>query len=495
MTTPSAVSRVPARLVAIALAIAVAVAMLASPATAWADDALAREHFGKGVALYDRKQYALALESFRAAYTEKASPGIKQNIALSLKGLGRNVEAATAFDEALDEGADTLKPETRAAIERELAELSKLVATVRPRFIAAADRRPLDDVRVTVAPGSAPGAKVTLSPAASRRPIRLEPGIYVFTAHHEGLADPPEKRLSLLAGSPVDATFELGTPPAVPGTLTIKPSVPNATVQVDGGAAKEGTWTGPLAPGMHRVVVSAPGYQTTPLNPTIAAGTSVEYSVVLLPATELPPAYTAPVRRPPPPPKKRYLVPMLAYEGQSFRLGPILGERSGGTKRPFTGGSFGLRAGYRASPVFALELYGDVGRLSESYALTPAAAQSSTDVVHWQLAPLLRFATLGSVRFTAAMGFGVHGLIVDADIRTGSGATARSSTLKGSGVAASWLGDIGMQLDIGPLFLEAVAFFDMHGVGTTRENDSNQRMFLSSPGTRAGLRAGLGIPF
>ena len=91
------------------------------PALARADEEAARVHFRKGVELYDRKQYKEALESFKAAYAEKQSAGIKQNIALCLKGLGYTVEAATALDEALDEGQSTLKPETKAGIERELA--------------------------------------------------------------------------------------------------------------------------------------------------------------------------------------------------------------------------------------------------------------------------------------------------------------------------------------------------------------------------------------
>jgi hypothetical protein len=99
------------------------------------------------------------------------------------------------------------------------------------------------------------------------------------------------------------------------------------------------------------------------------------------------------------------------------------------------------------------------------------------------------------VRFTVATGIGAHGLSVDADVNRGAGITAKSRSRNGSGVAASWLVDLGMQLDVGRLFLEAVAFFDMHGVGTTRDDATNERMFLSSPGTRAGLRAGLGIPF
>ena len=62
---------------------------------------------------------------------------------------------------------------------------------------------------------------------------------------------------------------------------------------------------------------------------------------------------------------------MIAYEGQSMRLAPALGENAGGTKRAFTGVSVGLRAGYRASRSFALELYGDVGQVTETYAICP----------------------------------------------------------------------------------------------------------------------------
>lgn len=479
---------------AIVTAVVMAAALLLWPRVARADDTLAREHFRRGIAHYDKKQYEAALEAFNAAYAEKPSAGIKQNIALSLKGLGRNVEAATAFDEALDEGGSSLKPETRAAMERELAELSKLVATVRLKLIAAADKQPLPDVRVTVTPlGSQ--KTVTLVGAAANRPVRLEPGIYVFTAHHDGLADPPEKKLSLLAGSPVDATFEIGTPRAPPGTLTVMPNVPNAIVSVDGGEGRLGGWTGQLAEGAHRIVVSAPGYPATSTIVTISSGTIVEYPVNLLPPTDLPPVYTRPARKPVPPPKARYIVPALSYDGQSFRVASVLGERSDGAKRQFTGGAVGVRGGYRVTRIFALELYGDVGRLEDDYTITSATAESSTTVVHWQITPMVRFATVGKVRFTAATGFGAHGLVVDADINTGAAAAAKSFTRKGSGVAGSWLLDLGLQIDVGSLFLEAVAFFDMHGVGTTRDSDTNERMFLSSPGTRTGLRVGLGIPF
>ncbi len=468
-------------------ALAIVLAFVLTSLGAHADEAAARTHFRRGVELYDKRQYAPALESFRAAYAEKPAAGIKRNIALCLKGLGRPVEAATAFDEALDEGEDSIKPDVRAAMQQELAELAKVVATVRLTVVGAGDKRPLGNAIITV-------DNVALAPNALRRPVRLEPGIHVFGAHVEGLGDPPEKKLSLLAGSPVDATFEIGERL---GTLTITPSVPDAVVQVDGTEPRRGVWSGKLLPGPHRVVVSAPDYQTQTTDVVVSSDAKVDYAISLLKPGDLPPAYTVPPRKPPPAQKSRYLVLMIAYEGQSMRLAPALGEGTAGAKRAFTGASIGVRAGYRASRSFALELYGDVGQVRETYAISPATAESTTKIVHWQLTPMLRFTTIGWIRFTTGTGVGVHGLAVDADVATKNTLTMTTTraTHKGSGVAASWLVDLGMQFDVGPLFLEAVAFFDMHGVGTTRDNATNERLLYSSPGTRAGIRVGLGIPF
>jgi PEGA domain len=464
-----------------------ACALLARTAPARADDARARQYFKQGVELYDKKQYQPALEQFQKAYGEKASPGIKQNIALCLKGLGRPVEAATAFDEALDEGQGTLKPEVRAAMEHELEGLAKLVATVRLTVVSSADRKPVEAAAVTV--DGAP-----LSAAQLRRPIRLEPGIHVFDAHAPPLADPPQKKLSLLAGSPVDATFEMGPPPpAPPGTLTVKPNILDAAVEVDGAAVASTAWPLRLPAGKHHVVVSAPGYTTVTAEIIVSPDAGIEYPITLTkPGTVLP---YDPGERKAAPLKKRYLVPSIAYAGQSLRVAPILGERSGGSKRNFNGASLGVRAGYRLGKNFALELFGEFGKADASYVIDSAKTETSTNVLHWQLTPGVRFSTPGGIRFVGGMGVGVHGQLVDADVVTLDGATTNARTVKGIGVSASWLGDLGIQVDVGSLFLEALGFLDVHGVGTTRDKVTDQRIFLSSPSTRGGIRIGVGIPF
>ncbi|MDB4945094.1 MAG: hypothetical protein JWP97_4628 [Labilithrix sp.] len=463
-----------------------AVLMVLAGATgnARADEAAARVAFKRGIDLYDKKQYAAALESFQKAYAERPSPGIKQNIALSLMGLGRNVEAATALDEALDEGRGVLKAETRAAMEQALAELTKSVATVRFTFASSVDHAALEGAIVSV-------DGQPLSAAASRRPVRLAPGIHVFAAHVAQLADPPEKKLSLLAGAPVDATFEHGAPV---GALTVLPSVPGATVQVDGQPVAPGAWPVTLREGSHRVVASAPGFQTTTADVAVSAGVSIEYPLAMLAPGDAPGAYGARATKPPKPPKRRYVVPMVAYEGQSFRHSLLLQERPGGSRHAYTGGAFLLRFGYHLDDYIAVEAHGEIGQMRTTYHLGDSADESSSRVLQWQLAPGLRFTTTGPLRLTVGTYFGIHGQSVTTEVAAASNG-APAHTYRGGGVSVSWLGDLGVQIDVGSLFLELVGFLDVHGVGTTREDVTDLRMFYSSPSTRVGARLGLGIPF
>lgn len=464
----------------LAAALALAFSLVAGPALA--DDAAARQQFRHGVELYDKKQYAEALEAFRAAHRERPSAVIKQNIALSLVGVGRPVEAATAFDEALDEGKTTLAPETRAAIERELAELDKSIATLELRLVVAADRRPIEEAAVRV-------DGVLLPRAALNRPIRLAPGVHVIAAHVDGFADPPEKRLGFVAGSPVDATFEVGAPI---GTVTLRPDVPGSSIKIDGALVGYGTWTGLLAAGSHRIEVTAPDSRTTATEIVVTAGVAVDYPIALARAGEVPPPYAAPERAPPKKPKSSYALVAGAFQGENLQLSSALGEPAAGTRRDLKGGSFGVRAGHRLSRFFSAELHGELGSMSTSYRLLPAdTGDTTTTAVAWQLTPALRFSTLGGVRFTTGTGIGVHGMRLDCTPPAGPTRTSRA----GTALTPSWLIDFGSQIDVGPLFLEGLLFVDVHGVGTLRDDATAERLLLASPAARFGVRVGLGLAF
>lgn len=461
-------------------------AVLFAASDARADEEAARAAFKKGVELYDRKSYAEALQAFQTAYAEKPSAGIKQNIALCLEALGRSVEAARAFDEALDEGGDALKPATRAAIERKLEDLDKIVATVHLKVLGA-DNKPLESAVVSV--DGAP-----LPPGALRRPIRLAQGIHTFTAHVEGFPDPPSKKLALLLGQPVDATFVIAAAgeAGAASTLEVRANVEDAVIRIDGVDVGHGTWSGKVPPGSHQLEVSAPDYRTAIIDVTVpSSATAIEYPIVLTKIGEAPGAYDH-VDRKPPREKKLYIVPTLALDGASYRLSAVLDEPPSGTRRAFAGAALGVRAGYRFTKVVAAELHAEAGVLASKYKVKDTdPLEAKTNVGHWQLTPMIRLTTPGRVRFTAGTGFGVHGATVDAKLVRGPTTVDK----KGSGVGLSWLLDAGGQLDAGPLFIEGVIFLDIHGVGAVRDRESDERLLQASPGARVGARIGLGIPF
>lgn len=477
--------------------VAISVAFVLFARSAHADDEKARVHFKRGIDLYDKKQYEPALEAFRAAYAEKPSPGIKQNIALSLKGLGKNVEAATAFDEALDEGRESLKPDTKAAMEHELTDLAKIVATVNLKIVAMPERTAIENATLTV-----DGHPV--APAAIRRPLRLEPGIHVFRAKAPGFSDPPEKKLSILAGQPVDATFELTAPG---GMLVVKPNVKEAVVRVDGTSYPPGPFAQRVADGTHRVSISAAGYQTMTFDAVVQNGATVEYPIGLLPGTDEPIGeYQAPVRKPPPKTRRFYIVPAVSGATESLRFAAALREDVGGARRSVGGFAVGARAGYRMGKYFAIELIGEGGSQSSKYRSSATGVAGATEVderalsvTHWMIMPALRFTTEGSVHFTIGSGLGVSGRSVECVLpRIGSGTTPQTQavTITGKGVGVGWLLDAGIQFDLGAsLFLEVVGFLDMHGIGPVRDDVKDERMFFASPATRLGVRTGLGIQF
>lgn len=463
---------------------------LAFAGVARADEAAARQHFKRGIELYDAKKFAEAEKAFRDAYAERPSAGIKQNIALSLKGQNKIVEAATLLDEALDEGQTTLKPETKSAIERELADLAKLIGTVNVKIVTLADRKPVDNATLVVDD----------VPRNWHRPIRVTPdAVHVFKAHVDGVADPPEKRLAPVAGAPVDATFEVG---AATGTLTIRPNVPNAAIAVDGTVVAHGTWTGPLSPGVHRVTIAASDYQTTTADVTITSGTAMDYQVVLGRPVGEAPRYEGATPPPPPgPDKKWYVLPLVGFDSTAYRFGPGLREPDTGTKRQVSGYTLGARGGYRFSRFFAFELLGEYGSGNIDYTLAKNTGGSDTTVWHWQITPSIRFTTIGKARFTVGGGLGLAGTGVDATLRPPPPAPSTPATIdrkSDSTIGATTMFDVGFQADTGPVFLFLTLFAEFRGVkGLNADvgDKKDQAMLMSSPATRGGAHFGIGIPF
>lgn len=452
--------------------LALAFVLFALPARA--DEGLARRHFKAGIELYDRGAYAEALEAFQKALAQKPSAGIEQNIGLTLKALGRNAEAASSFDRALERGATTLKPETRAAIERELAGLEPLIATV--HLQATTEAKVPVAASITI---EGPGGTRTVEIG---RPVRLEPGAYVLTGHAAGFADPAPKKLAFVPGPPVPVSFVFLTPAVASerekGTLQVTANVPHARIAVDGLEVGQGTWTGRLAPGMHALSVSAPGWRTATADVSIPPSGSVDFPIALVVASDAPPAYVAPTFRIP----KRKVFSVaggVALDTTSYRLGVPLGEPAPyGRRRGFGGLALSARADWHFTTRLSIELFGEASGANATYALDDGASRT-TKLTRWQATPMLRFTTPGKIRVSGATGFGVHGLRVDSGDRDATG------------IHASWRLEGGMQFDAGPIFLEGALFLDVHGVGNV--GDDAGRYLYASPATRGGIRFGLGL--
>jgi hypothetical protein len=468
-------------------------------APAFADEAAARAHFSKGIDLYDKKQFAGAQTEFEAAYKEKPSAGIKQNIALCLKGLTKYAEAATAFDEALDEGKDTLKPETKQAIERELAELSKIVATVQVT-IAGADEKRVAETVVSIQPAGQPVH--ALAAGAQRRPIRLMPGMYTFSAKIPGVPPAEPKKLALISGAPTEITF--GGEQAGQSTLNIHANVPEAVIKIEGVEVGKGQWQGPVAANKKlRVEVSAPNHKPLAFDMTVPANSTVDSPINLQPLGGSAPS-TAGGAQPEKPRGRVYIALTGSLEGSSYRLSQAVdAPTASGLRKAYGGGSLGGRVGFLLSKLFAIEGFVEVGVAGTT--LDPSAVSGGNKVkstiAHWMVMPMLRFQTPGKVRFVAGTGVGVHGISMKQEEQlTSSNAiggtnVSTGKTTDAAGIAFAWLVDAGAQFDLGPLFLEAALFLNLHGVGPVEEDASKRRALLASPAVRSGLRVGLGIPF
>jgi hypothetical protein len=144
----------------------------AGPADAPADKVDAKSLMQSGLKLLKAKDYLGALAVFRDAYARFPGAKILLNIGTTLKLLGRDAEAANAYQRYLDAGdAD---PTKQADVAKAIAELDARVGVLAVRVIPD-------------------GAEVQLGdewlPAAQARAVRVAPGGYTLHARHAGYED------------------------------------------------------------------------------------------------------------------------------------------------------------------------------------------------------------------------------------------------------------------------------------------------------------------
>ena len=451
--------------------------------TAAADDAAARRHFREGVRLYDATppDYERALAEFRAAYAEKASPSIQRNIALCLRGLGRNLEAIDALEAMLRDGAGRLKPDVEAAAKKAIAEMSAEIATIRIRVVPS---------NATV---SIDGADVPTERLAA--PIRVAAGAHAIAARAPGFAD-AERRVTVAAGDrDVDVALEAKPRAAgARGRLRVHASSKDASISIDGVPIATGAWEGELTAGKHRVEARAPGLPPWGDEVDVGAGAVAEVEIRLGEgdiAARPPPidaggAGSAPA--PEEPVRRTYLLLGLDVVTGVRTLSPIVFDEQFPTTRGATGAGLMAKLSLRVTGVVFLEGFADVGFMNSKTYASPHYPQTSTrlEITYADIGPEVRLRTRGSrVRFSAGTGLLAHAEGAKATL----GETASSTTtVEGGGVSVGWLGELGLEVSVSRrVSLDTALFFTAHGVAGVK-NDAGERLFLNSPGARGGLR-------
>lgn len=337
-----------------ALAQPAAPAGAAAPADARTEEA--RRHFKNGVKLFQDGHYAGALAEFEAAYALKPGAASLKNVALSQKALYRYAEAADTLRKVLTQHGAELTEDERRVVQQAIDELASLVGSIVLRV-------------------SPPSAKVTLD----GRPVdaaQWSEGIHLNVGEHTVAAEAPGyakvNRTIRVAGGQKNVPVDLALQP-VAGFVTVVALDADAAIAVDGAAKAFGKWSGPLSPGRHYVQVYRQGYKTFEQKLWVELGRTVQIdapALEALPPDEVPDPKTGEL----PSRQLRGWYGLVALTALGMRDAP---DGLDVDESDVTGGSFGVRAGYRLWTPIAVEMLLEVKPLSDEDAADPNAAKAA----------------------------------------------------------------------------------------------------------------------
>ncbi len=233
-------------LVALALmASALTLPALAQPS----DDAVAeaREHFERGVELFNEGRNDAALAEFDRAYEIAPAPPVLYNIARVHEALGDAVKAADAYAKYLEDAGDSLsrrrRHEVTAALERQRARIAYVTVTS----------------NVEGATVSVDGVDVATTPLEV--PLRLAAGQHTVGVRAAGY-DSARRAVQVAGGDRITLDLEIDAILSAQGTIRVESNVPDVTIELDGQPL--GTTpldaTVPVAAGTHTVTAQRPGY-------------------------------------------------------------------------------------------------------------------------------------------------------------------------------------------------------------------------------------------
>ena len=253
--------------------VAIAIAT-ASPARADDDDrknAEASERVDRGLALYDKGNFAAALAELEAAYALVDSWKLLIHIGIVQRELFRYGDAVATLRKYLELGGDEIPAAQRARVEQELTEIRALVAEVHVVVVGGPAKLEID------------GRAFGTSPFAE--PFLLAPGTHTLLATRPDQT-PDQREIEVVSGSRYDVELE-PTEKDERARLLLDSNPPNAALEIDGIDAGVGPIDLRLAPGDYMVTAELDGHATARQQIALLPGQERRYTIELVPLPPL----------------------------------------------------------------------------------------------------------------------------------------------------------------------------------------------------------------
>lgn len=396
----------------------------------------AKRHFEAGLKLYNEKVYASALAEFEESYRLGGKWVALKNAAQCRRDLKQFAEAYDAYRQLIALHGSELKPKDKADVDKAIEELAKVIATI--EFVVepagaeiTLDGKPLGaapikaihadvgvhEIRITK-PGFQPFTKQLTVFSEQRASVSASLIAEITTGHlvvseaggllvkvlvddkdvgpapWEGDLPPGPHTVQVVANGlaserrtvdvQVRGRLELSlTALATTGRIDVRVVPESGELSLDGKSVGRGSYGGPLDPGEHTLVVSAPGFHTQRTTITIERGKALPLVVTLVedkPAVAPKKAPRGDEEPPPPPKVDRYrgtygrlsfsfLYPLTGGANATQMLpdtaATSAGEPGTASRFDYFGGGATLRVGYNFDPL-AIEFVGAFSRLQYS---------------------------------------------------------------------------------------------------------------------------------
>ncbi|MDI7269749.1 MAG: PEGA domain-containing protein, partial [Myxococcota bacterium] len=233
----------------------------------------ARVHFTAGRAAMEAERWEEALTEFSAANDLLPAARALYNVGLALRKLGRDIEALRTYRTYLT----TYAAPTSERDITERREVENVVEEIRDA---------VGSVRVNVAVS---GATVfvdgrLLGPSPLSEPVEMIRGQHTFRAEAEGHR-PAEETVQVQPGQEMTVTL-VPAPLRTTAAVDLSSNVPGAVAMLDGEILGPLPFSGEVPAGIHRLVVSAAGYETAHMPISLEAGQPFRRSIELVAAAE-----------------------------------------------------------------------------------------------------------------------------------------------------------------------------------------------------------------